>query len=232
MSFDYQTNTDSYAATDSTALIRKVYAWMCMALAITGVTSVFTASSQALLSLIFSHQAVFFVMLLVEIIVVAALVARINKMSFSTAMGWFVVYSVLNGIVLSVLFMVYTAASIAGTFFITAGMFGIMSIIGYTTKKDLSSWGNIFMMLLVGLVIASLVNMFLKSDTFGWIISIVGVILFTGLTAYDTQKIKNLLHGAEVGEQTRKIALLGALSLYLDFINLFLYLLRFMGNRR
>lgn len=111
-------------------------------------------------------------------------------------------------------------------------MFGVMSLIGYATKKDLSSWGSIFMMLLVGLIIASLVNMFLKSDTMGWIISIVGVIVFTGLTAYDTQKIKNMLHGAEVGEQTKKVALLGALSLYLDFVNLFLYLLRFLGNRR
>lgn len=232
MSFDYQTNAGNYAVADSTALIRKVYAWMCMALAITGLTAVFTASTPFMLNLIFSYQAVFFVMLLVEIGVVVFLVSRINKMSFSAAMGWFIVYSVINGLTLSVIFLAYTASSISGTFFITAGMFGVMSLIGYTTKKDLSSWGSIFMMLLVGLIIASLVNMFLKSDTMGWIISIVGVIVFTGLTAYDTQKIKNMLHGAEVGEQTKKVALLGALSLYLDFVNLFLYLLRFLGNRR
>lgn len=232
MSFDYQTNAGNYAVADSTALIRKVYAWMCMALAITGVTALFTASTPFMLNLIFSYQAVFFVMLLVEFGIVVYLVSRINKMSFSSAMGAFVVYSVINGLTLSVIFLAYTASSVAGTFFITAGMFGAMSLIGYTTKKDLSSWGSIFMMLLVGLIIASLVNMFLKSDTMSWIISIVGVIVFTGLTAYDTQKIKNMLHGAEVGEQTKKVALLGALSLYLDFVNLFLYLLRFLGNRR
>ncbi len=232
MSFDYQTNVDSYAVADSTALIRKVYAWMCMALAITGLTAVFTASTPFMLNLIFSYQAVFFVMLLLELGIVVFLVSRINKMSFSAAMGWFIAYSVINGLSLSVIFLAYTASSVAGTFFITAGMFGAMSLIGYTTKKDLSSWGNIFMMLLVGLIIASLVNIFLKSDTMGWIISIVGVIVFTGLTAYDTQKIKRMLHGAQTSEQTKKVALLGALSLYLDFVNLFLYLLRFLGNRR
>ncbi len=232
MSFDYQTNVDSYAVADSTALIRKVYAWMCMALAITGLTAVFTASTPFMLNLIFSYQAVFFVMLLLELGIVVFLVSRINKMSFSAAMGWFIAYSVINGLTLSVIFLAYTASSVAGTFFITAGMFGAMSLIGYTTKKDLSSWGNIFMMLLVGLIIASLVNIFLKSDTMGWIISIVGVIVFTGLTAYDTQKIKRMLNGAQTSEQTKKVALLGALSLYLDFVNLFLYLLRFLGNRR
>ena len=232
MSFDYQTNVDSYAVADSTALIRKVYAWMCMALAITGLTAVFTASTPFMLNLIFSYQAVFFVMLLLELGIVVFLVSRINKMSFSAAMGWFIAYSVINGLTLSVIFLAYTASTVAGTFFITAGMFGAMSLIGYTTKKDLSSWGNIFMMLLVGLIIASLVNIFLKSDTMGWIISIVGVIVFTGLTAYDTQKIKRMLNGAQTSEQTKKVALLGALSLYLDFVNLFLYLLRFLGNRR
>ncbi len=184
------------------------------------------------MNFLFSSRFVFFGCLIVEFAVVAYLVSRVEKMSFSTAMFWFVLYSVLNGLTLSVIFIVYTATSIAGTFFISAGMFGAMSIFGYVTKKDLSSWGSILTMLLIGLVIALVVNIFLKSTTFNWIISIVGVIVFTLLTAYDTQKIKNILSGAEADEHSKKVALIGSLALYLDFINLFLYLLRLLGNRR
>ncbi len=232
MASDYQTKVGGYADAGATSLIKNVYTWMCMALAITGLVSLFAASSEVIMNFLFSSRFVFFGCLIVEFAVVAYLVSRVEKMSFSTAMFWFVLYSVLNGLTLSVIFIVYTATSIAGTFFISAGMFGAMSIFGYVTKKDLSSWGSILTMLLIGLVIALVVNIFLKSTTFNWIISIVGVIVFTLLTAYDTQKIKNILSGAEADEHSKKVALIGSLALYLDFINLFLYLLRLLGNRR
>ncbi|MDE7356561.1 MAG: Bax inhibitor-1/YccA family protein [Rikenellaceae bacterium] len=232
MASDYQTKAGSYVNAGATSLLKNVYTWMCMALAITGLVSLFTASSAVMINFLFSSKFVFFGCLLVEFGVVVYLVSRVENMSFSAAMFWFVLYSVLNGLTLSVIFLVYTATSIAGTFFISAGMFGAMSIFGYVTKKDLSSWGSMLTMLLIGLVIALVVNMFLNSSTFNLIISIVGVVVFTLLTAYDTQKIKNILSGAEADEHSKKLALIGSLSLYLDFINLFLYLLRFLGNRR
>ena len=145
----------------------------------------------------------------------------------------FIAFSILNGMTMSVFFAVYTTASIALTFFVSAGMFGAMALIGYTTKKDLSSIGGFLIMALIGLIIAGLVNMFLRSTMFDLIISGLGVILFCGLTAWDMQWIKRaLLEAPDMGEASQKIALLGALNLYLDFINLFLYLLRFLGDRR
>ena len=141
-------------------------------------------------------------------------------------------YSLLNGLTLSVLFAVYTRSSIASTFFITAGTFGAMSLYGYFTKKDLSSWGNIFIMSVICFIIASVVNIYMHSSMIYWIITYAGVLIFVGLTAYDTQKIKQMLANQEINEQTQKLALLGALSLYLDFINLFLYLLRIFGDRK
>ena len=160
--------------------------------------------------------------------------ARINRLSLSTATVIFVLYSVLNGATLSVIFLAYTMQSIASVFFITAGTFAAMSLIGYFTKSDLSSLGRILFMALIGLVIATLVNMFLiKSGGFSLILSYVGVLIFVGLTAYDTQKIKMMLVEADdVTEEAQKIALMGSLSLYLDFINLFLYLLRIFGGNR
>lgn len=155
-------------------------------------------------------------------------------MSFFTSSLLFTIYSILNGVTLSSIFIVYTMTSIAATFFITAGMFGAMALWGYFTKKDLSKWGSIFFMLLIGLILATVVNLFLRSGAMGFIISIVGVIIFTGLTAFDVNKIKQMLaqtQGFEEGDVVRKVALMGALTLYLDFINLFLYLLRFFGRR-
>ena len=160
--------------------------------------------------------------------------ARIGKMSFFTSSLLFTIYSILNGVTLSSIFIVYTMTSIAATFFITAGMFGAMALWGYFTKKDLSKWGSIFFMLLIGLILATVVNLFLRSGAMGFIFSIVGVIIFTGLTAFDVNKIKQMLaqmQGFEEGDVVRKVALMGALTLYLDFINLFLYLLRFFGRR-
>ena len=173
-------------------------------------------------------------LIIAELALVFILSARIGKMSFFTSSLLFTIYSILNGVTLSSIFIVYTMTSIAATFFITAGMFGAMALWGYFTKKDLSKWGSIFFMLLIGLILATVVNLFLRSDAMGFIISIVGVIIFTGLTAFDLNKIKQMLaqtQGLEEGDVVRKVALMGALTLYLDFINLFLYLLRFFGRR-
>ena len=146
----------------------------------------------------------------------------------------FIIYSLLNGAMLSSVFLLYTASSIASPFFITAGTFGVMSVYGYLTKRDLTSLGNLCLMAVIGLIIAGLVNLFLQSSLMSLIVSGIGVLVFVGLTAYDSQKIKRMLlqEGLEVNDSTRKIALLGSLTLYLDFINLFLYLLRFLGDRR
>lgn len=215
------------------SLFRSVYLWMTMALVLTALTAYTVAGSESLLQAIFSSKLAFYGLLIGEIVLVMVLVANIMRMSFLTATLAFIAYSVLNGATLSVIFLVYDLGSIGTTFLVTAGMFGAMSLYGYITGRDLSSWGNLLTMALVGVVIASLVNLFLKSDALMWIISYVGILLFVGLTAYDTQQIKQMIYSdAEVDETMQKFALLGALSLYLDFINLFLYLLRLLGNRR
>lgn len=222
---------DKYA---QSTLFRNVYIWMSLALLLTGITSIAVASSPGLLSLIYSGKYTFYGLLLAELALVWYLSARINKLSFSAATICFVIYSVLNGLTLSFIFLVYTSASIASTFFVTAGTFGAMALFGTVTKRDLSSWGSILIMAVVGLIIASVVNMFLGNEILYWVITYAGVLVFVGLTAYDAQKIKRMIqaHGNEINETTQKIALMGALSLYLDFINLFLYLLRILGSRR
>lgn len=216
-----------------TSLFRSVYLWMTMALVLTALTAYTVAGSESLLQAIFSSKIIFYGMLIGEIVLVMVLVANIMRMSFLTATLAFIAYSVLNGATLSVIFLIYDLGSIGTTFLVTAGMFGAMSLYGYVTGRDLSSWGNLLTMALVGVIIASLVNLFLKSDALMWIITYIGILLFVGLTAYDTQQIKRMIYSdAEVDETMQKFALIGALSLYLDFINLFLYLLRLLGNRR
>ncbi len=216
------------------ALMRKVYVWMTLALVITGFTAYGVASSPGIISAIVANRALMWGMLIAEFALVFYVTARINRLSLTTATLIFILYSVLNGATLSVIFLAYTMQSIASVFFITAGTFAAMSLIGYFTKTDLSSLGKILMMALIGLIIATLVNVFLiKSGGFSLIISYVGVLIFVGLTAYDTQKIKMMLVQADdVTEEAQKIALMGSLSLYLDFINLFLYLLRIFGGNR
>lgn len=215
-------------------LLGKVYMWMTLALAVTGLISYYVASNPAVLQAIVTSSGTFWLLVIAELALVFFLSARIMKMSFSTAGIMFALYSVLNGVTMSFIFLAYTATSVATAFFVTAGMFAAMSFAGFTMKKDLSSFGSFFMMALVGLIIASLVNMFLANSVLYWVITYVGVLLFTGLTAYDTQKIKQMLlqYGDDVNDNTQKLALLGSLSLYLDFINLFLYILRFFGNNR
>lgn len=214
------------------ALMRKVYLWMAMALVITGFTAYLVATNETLVQMFFSSKVVFFGLIIAEFALVIGITAAINKLSLPVATLLFVLYSVINGATLSVIFFAYTMSSIATVFFITAGTFGAMSIFGYVTKKDLSSWGKILMMALIGLIIATIVNIFVKSGAIETIASYVGVLIFVGLTAYDTQKIKQMcLQAPDAGETMQKYALLGALSLYLDFINLFIYLLRIFGRR-
>lgn len=215
------------------ALMRKVYVWMTLALVLTGITAYGVASSPSLMMTIFQTPAIMWGLIIAELAIVIAISAAINKLSLTTATLLFVLYSVLNGATLSLIFAVYTMSSIANVFFITAGTFGVMAAYGYFTKRDLSSWGKLLLMALIGLIIATLVNVFLvKSSGFDLILSYAGVLIFVGLTAYDTQKIKQMLAmQTDMGEGAQKVALLGALSLYLDFINLFLYLLRIFGRR-
>lgn len=213
--------------------MKSVYMWMTLALGITGVVALYVAQSSDLLYTIFSNSILFWGLVIAEFVLVMVISARLLKMSFSTALLLFMLYSVINGLTLSVIFALYTKASVASTFFVTAGTFGVMSLIGYFTKKDLSKLGGILFMLLIGLVIATLVNIFWANDTLYWITTYAGVLIFVGLTVYDTNKIKRMLecsYGED--EMTQKLALMGALTLYLDFINLFLYLLRILGDRK
>lgn len=215
------------------ALMRKVYVWMTLALVLTGITAYGVASSPSLMMTIIQTPAIMWGLIIAELAIVIAISAAINRLSLTTATLLFVLYSVLNGTTFSLIFAVYTMSSIANVFFITAGTFGVMAAYGYFTKRDLSSWGKLLLMALIGLIIATLVNVFLvKSSGFDLILSYAGVLIFVGLTAYDTQKIKQMLAmQTDMGEGAQKVALLGALSLYLDFINLFLYLLRIFGRR-
>ena len=233
---NYQTTYSGVNEKESTAaqadFINKVYLWMSGALLLTGFTALNVSGSETMLSLIFSNQIFFYVLLFAPIGLVWYISARLDRMNSSMATILFMFYAFLNGLTFSVIFLVYTASSIASTFFITAGTFGVMSAYGYFTKKDLTSWGNLLFMAVIGLIIASVVNIFLQNDMFSLIISCIGVLVFTALTAYDTQKIKEMYwNAAGNGEAVKKIAIFGALTLYIDFINLFLFLLRILGGR-
>lgn len=224
----------NYAKSASATLFRRVYLWMTLALTITGFVALYVARSYTLLEMMLQNQFMFWGLLIAEVALVMYISVRINRISVTTATLLFIVYAVLNGITMSTLFVIYTASSIASTFFITAGTFGTMALIGSFTRKDLTKLGSICIMGVIGLIIASLVNLFLHSSMMTLIISYIGVLLFVGLTAYDAQKIKRLLSadGIKVNDNTQKIALLGALTLYLDFINLFIYLLHILGDRK
>lgn len=234
--FNYQefsTEQQSVVSEAFPILMRKVYIWMTLALLITGMTSFYVATNQALLTAILTNRVLFFGLIIAELALVVGVSAAINRLSLLVATILFILYSVINGATMSVIFLIYEVSSIATVFFITAGTFGTMAVIGYTTKKDLSSMGRIMFMGLIGLVIATIVNIFLKNPAMTMILSYIGVIVFVGLTAWDSQKIKQMLIQApDAGEAAQKMALLGALTLYLDFINLFLYLLRIFGRRR
>jgi len=214
-------------------LMRKTYLWMAMALAITGLTSYVVATNATFMGLMFQYPKAIWVFFIAEIALVIGLTAAIKKISLSVATLMFIAYAVLNGVTFSTLFYVYTMGSLASTFFVTAGTFGAMSAVGFVIKKDLSVMGRILIMALIGIIIATVVNIFLGSQGLDMIITYLGVLIFVGLTAYDTQKIKKMFMMApDAGVHMQKYAVLAALTLYLDFINLFLYMLKLFGNRK
>ena len=217
------------------AFVRSVYNWMGLGLALTGLIAYMVSQSPDLLRYVYANRIVLFGLLIAELAIVFILSARINKMRALTATGLFLLYSALNGLTMAFIFIVYTSSSIASTFFVCAATFVACSVFGWTTKRDLTSLGGFLMMGLIGVIIATVVNMFIRSSAMGMVISYIGVLVFVGLTAYDTQYIKNMAlsqpDGLEAGV-VRRGAIIGALKLYLDFINLFLMLLRIMGGGR
>jgi uncharacterized protein len=214
--------------------IRSVYNWMAIGLGLTGFVAFFVSNSPTMMSLIFGNQIIFFGLIIGELALVFTISARVQKMQASTATSLFVLYAALNGATLSAIFLIYTRSSITSTFFICAATFVASSIYGMATKRDLTAMGQFLFMGLIGIVIASVVNLFIRSSGVSLIVSYIGVIVFVGLTAYDTQKLRTMAlsqpDGLDAGT-IRKGAILGALTLYLDFINLFLMLLRILGNR-
>lgn len=230
----YQTEvTSRYTAQSSvSAFMSKVYAFMAGALAVTALTAYYVSQTDAITSVLFANRGLVIGLLVVELLLVIVLSARIKKMSYPVAAGVFLLYSLLNGVTLSSIFLVYAQADITAAFTATAGTFGLMSLLGYYTKVDLSRFGSILYMALIGLIVAMVVNMIWYSAILGNLITYGGVLIFVGLTAYDTQKIKRIAQEMDIETDSgRKVAILGALNLYLDFINLFLFLLRIMASR-
>jgi hypothetical protein len=225
-------SVDATAAEQQRFMVR-VYNWMTAGLAITGFMAFYVSNNPTMMNIIFGNPVIPIVLIIAQIGLVFWLASRVMQMSASQATGVFMLYAGLTGITFSTIFVVYTSASITSTFLVTAGTFGAMSLYGYTTRKDLTSWGSFLFMGLIGIIIASLVNIFLQNSMMSTVITYAGVLIFVGLTAYDTQKIKEMnIIGNEGTEEDTKEAIRGALALYLDFINLFLMLLRLMGDRR
>lgn len=211
--------------------INRVYLWMGGALVLTSAAAWYVYSTPAVFTRIASSP-LFYVLIIAELALVFGLSAMVNRLSAAAASGAFIVYALLNGVTLSVILAVYTSASIAGTFLITAGTFIATAWYGYVTKRDLSAMGSFMFMALIGLILATVVNIFLRNEMIYWVLTYLGVLIFVGLTAYDMQKIKQLGATHMDGETAQKSAVMGALALYLDFINLFLHLLRIFGKRR
>lgn len=227
----YAYRSEQSIAQTVSAVMKQVYTKMFLALLVTGFVSMWAAGSETFLSLLFTNSWGIWVLMGVEVLLVIAISAAINKISSAMATALFFLFAIVNGLSLAPIFLIYTTTSIASTFFITAATFGAMSLYGYFTNTDLSKFGSILVMALIGLIICAVVNIFVASSTLEWIISGAGVLIFVGLTAWDTQKIKNMALSMPDASDGR-LATIGALSLYLDFINLFLYLLRFLGDRR
>ena len=231
---DYNPDRYSHAGQGVAVLVsstmKKVYLKMTLALIVTALTALWASTSQGYISFLVSHSWFMWVLVAAELGLVFAISGAINKLSSAAASGLFYLFAVVNGLMLCTIFLAYSPAAITKTFFITAGTFGAMSVYGYFTSNDLSRYGSFLFMALIGLIIASVVNIFVHSSTLDWIVSIAGVLIFVGLTAWDTQQVKNMAMMAPP-DAAGRLATLGALSLYLDFINLFLYLLRIFGNR-
>ncbi|PVZ87055.1 hypothetical protein C9426_13030 [Serratia sp. S1B] len=216
------------------AYMAQVYGWMTCGLLLTAFVAWYAANTPAIIRFIFSSQITFFGLVIAQLGLVFVISGMVNRLSGAMATGLFMLYSALTGLTLSSIFIAYTYSSIASTFVVTAGMFGAMSLYGYTTKRDLSGLGSMLFMGLIGIILASLVNIWLKSPALMWAVTYIGVLIFVGLTAYDTQKLKALGEQLDADDKDgfRKYSIVGALTLYLDFINLFLMLLRIFGNRR
>ena len=234
---DRYPRNDSIVQQASTSLqtyMAQVYGWMTCGLLLTAFVSWFAARTPAVMELVFANRITFFGLIIAQLALVFVLSGMVHRLSGAVATSLFMLYSALTGLTLSSIFLVYTYSSIASTFVVTAGMFGAMSLYGYTTKRDLSGFGSMLFMALIGIVLASLVNIWLKSTALMWAITYIGVVVFVGLTAYDTQRLKAIGENINVNdkENLRRASIMGALTLYLDFINLFLMLLRIFGNRR
>lgn len=217
------------------AAMQKVYVWMALGLLITAGSAIAVVNIPALANMIFANAFVFYGLLIGELILVIAIGRVINKVSVQTGLMLFFIYAFVNGLTLSVIFAAYDLGTIWLAFGSTATLFGVMSVIGYTTKQDLSSWGGYLMMGLIGLIIASIANMFFANSTLDWIVTYAGILIFLALTVYDTNRIKKMTYAALANGQSDvvgRIGVMGALHLYLDFINLFLYMLRLLGRRR
>ncbi|WP_025902914.1 MULTISPECIES: Bax inhibitor-1/YccA family protein [Tatumella] len=222
------------AGTGLQTYMAQVYGWMTCGLLLTAFVSWFAVRTPRVMEFVFSSQITFFGLIILQLAVVFVLSGLVHKMSGALATGLFMLYSALTGLTMASIFLVYTYSSIATTFFVTAGMFGAMTLYGYTTKRDLSKMGSLLFMALIGILVASLVNYWLKSPALMWAITYIGVVVFVGLTAYDTQKLKYMGENINIDdkENLRRYSIVGALTLYLDFINLFMMLLRIFGNRR
>lgn len=231
MSFSPNQYTFGQTSVAQRGIMQQVYAWMTAGLLTSGAVAFFAANSGFTESLA-RTPLLFFGLFIAQIAVVWYLSARIGRMAPSTAIATFLGYSLLSGLTLSPILYVYTSESIAATFFVTGGTFGVMSAFGYLTKTDLSKMGNILFMALIGFLLASVVNIFLASSALYWILTYAGIAIFVGLTAWDTQKIKRMSMGVTNEADAQRVSIIGALTLYLDFINLFLLLLRILGNRR
>jgi FtsH-binding integral membrane protein len=219
------------AAERITTFLRAAYGWMAGGLAVTAIVALFMAASPELVIGLARNRIAFWGIAIAQLGVVFYLSARVNKLSPTTAAALFLGYSALTGVTFSIILLAFTGESVATTFFVTAGMFGALAMYGTVTSRSLAGWGQFLFMGLIGVVLASIVGMFWHNDAFQFVLSFIGVILFTGLTAYDAQRLKGMALALPEG-QTGSYAIVGALTLYLDFINLFLFLLRFLGNRR
>lgn len=241
MGYDKMEKNNSYAQSSVAGetsvfavLMRNVYTWMTCGLLMTALTAMIVGRNENWLYAL-ATSGMYWGLLIAEVVLVIFLSARIHKMSFAMAGLMFAAYAILNGATLSFIMAIYTAESIAQAFFVTAGTFGAMSLVGFFVKKDLSAIGRVMIMALIGLIIATVVNIFWQNSLFASVLNYLGVIVFVALTAYDTQKIKQMLIQAQqfgVSDDTNKLALMGSLTLYLDFVNLFLYILRLFGNRK
>jgi len=226
-------NLEHHASQERTnILLRSVYSWMMIGLMVSGLTAFMVTHSQLLFNMIFGNGYMIWALFIIEIALVIVISMAINKISVDTARMLFILFSFVDGLTLSSIFLIYTQASIASTFFIASMTFGVMSLYGYFTESDLSSWGKFLFIALIGIIIAMVVNFFLKSPAFEFYLSIIGVFVFVGLTAYDTQKIKKLADTLDDEENLAKVAVIGALELYLDLINLFLMMLELFGGQR